>query len=148
PDALPIWGMQPGEVINERLAQPPSRFGHERQSWGWISADDNPPDRFHDVKGRAQYGLVIAIQEDLWRRRVRGMQLRKHAVLSAHIMRRLDLAAEGWAAQHHFPIAEAHQVCQVRMTTGELLNGKGDRKSTRLNSSHGSISYAVFCLKK
>src|SRR5207245_9680795 len=25
---------------------------------------------------------------------------------------------------------------------------KSDRKSTRLNSSHGSISYAVFCLKK
>src|SRR5438309_4288189 len=25
---------------------------------------------------------------------------------------------------------------------------KGDRKSTRLNSSHSSISYAVFCLKK
>src|SRR5438128_8531121 len=25
---------------------------------------------------------------------------------------------------------------------------KLDRKSTRLNSSHGSISYAVFCLKK
>src|SRR6266481_8109787 len=26
--------------------------------------------------------------------------------------------------------------------------GQGDRKSTRLNSSHSSISYAVFCLKK
>src|SRR5687768_18260341 len=26
--------------------------------------------------------------------------------------------------------------------------GSGDRKSTRLNSSHGYISYAVFCLKK
>src|SRR3989449_6059096 len=26
--------------------------------------------------------------------------------------------------------------------------GKQDRKSTRLNSSHGYISYAVFCLKK
>src|SRR5689334_23783916 len=25
---------------------------------------------------------------------------------------------------------------------------EGDRKSTRLNSSHSSISYAVFCLKK
>src|SRR5438128_5659202 len=25
---------------------------------------------------------------------------------------------------------------------------ESDRKSTRLNSSHGSISYAVFCLKK
>src|SRR3989449_3781834 len=30
-----------------------------------------------------------------------------------------------------------------------LLEGsRGDRKSTRLNSSHGYISYAVFCLKK
>src|SRR5699024_12047006 len=28
------------------------------------------------------------------------------------------------------------------------LSGGGDRKSTRLNSSHVSISYAVFCLKK
>src|SRR5207245_10229464 len=32
-----------------------------------------------------------------------------------------------------------NQVGQRRLT---------DRKSTRLNSSHGSISYAVFCLKK
>src|SRR2546429_2285892 len=29
-----------------------------------------------------------------------------------------------------------------------LLVFGGDRKSTRLNSSHGYISYAVFCLKK
>src|SRR5256884_1825936 len=28
------------------------------------------------------------------------------------------------------------------------LGWRGDRKSTRLNSSHGYISYAVFCLKK
>src|SRR5436305_4140689 len=28
------------------------------------------------------------------------------------------------------------------------LRGAGDRKSTRLNSSHVRISYAVFCLKK
>src|SRR5689334_23589640 len=29
-----------------------------------------------------------------------------------------------------------------------LHHGSQDRKSTRLNSSHSSISYAVFCLKK
>src|SRR3712207_8250646 len=29
-----------------------------------------------------------------------------------------------------------------------LSHGDGDRKSTRLNSSHANISYAVFCLKK
>src|SRR2546427_2400000 len=28
------------------------------------------------------------------------------------------------------------------------INSKLDRKSTRLNSSHSQISYAVFCLKK
>src|SRR5687768_17932150 len=32
---------------------------------------------------------------------------------------------------------------------GQVVTGQGrDRKSTRLNSSHGYISYAVFCLKK
>src|SRR2546429_4515623 len=30
----------------------------------------------------------------------------------------------------------------------QLLRTRQDRKSTRLNSSHGYISYAVFCLKK
>src|SRR5207245_4590302 len=30
----------------------------------------------------------------------------------------------------------------------DQLRCRQDRKSTRLNSSHGSISYAVFCLKK
>src|SRR5207245_6234249 len=30
----------------------------------------------------------------------------------------------------------------------KMMDPKTDRKSTRLNSSHGSISYAVFCLKK
>src|SRR3712207_7160010 len=31
---------------------------------------------------------------------------------------------------------------------GEGTEGGADRKSTRLNSSHANISYAVFCLKK
>src|SRR5690625_2638503 len=36
----------------------------------------------------------------------------------------------------------------VHTETGEQLFHYGDRKSTRLNSSHVAISYAVFCLKK
>src|SRR5687768_17905779 len=36
------------------------------------------------------------------------------------------------------------QIYQLGVVGGEYL----DRKSTRLNSSHGYISYAVFCLKK
>src|SRR3712207_7276920 len=37
----------------------------------------------------------------------------------------------------HMPVVEDHGEARVR-----------DRKSTRLNSSHANISYAVFCLKK
>src|SRR2546430_7330785 len=36
----------------------------------------------------------------------------------------------------------------VRDAARELIEGRGDRKSTRLNSSHSQISYADFCLKK
>src|SRR5439155_12388201 len=36
----------------------------------------------------------------------------------------------------------------VAMREGMALRPVGDRKSTRLNSSHVAISYAVFCLKK
>src|SRR2546422_3896656 len=36
----------------------------------------------------------------------------------------------------------------ARFSLTRLAMLKRDRKSTRLNSSHGYISYAVFCLKK
>src|SRR2546430_13624270 len=41
-------------------------------------------------------------------------------------------------------------LCVVGGDTGplHLAVALGDRKSTRLNSSHSQISYAVFCLKK
>src|SRR5690348_17966702 len=50
----------------------------------------------------------------------------------------LDLAIEG-------------EVAQVAQSVASATGGRPvlqDRKSTRLNSSHPSISYAVFCLKK
>src|SRR3712207_6885993 len=44
--------------------------------------------------------------------------------------------------------ANAHALSKrgVQVSTGG--HGQEDRKSTRLNSSHANISYAVFCLKK
>src|SRR3712207_8927539 len=45
------------------------------------------------------------------------------------------------------PERTARAVCA--RTMGKVrLDEAGDRKSTRLNSSHANISYAVFCLKK
>src|SRR2546422_8103823 len=46
---------------------------------------------------------------------------------------------------------DAEQLLQYAVDKALLADQhpvEGDRKSTRLNSSHGYISYAVFCLKK
>src|SRR3712207_7056471 len=43
--------------------------------------------------------------------------------------------------------AEPHQRAERRQEN-ERVEREIDRKSTRLNSSHANISYAVFCLKK
>src|SRR3712207_8433517 len=51
-----------------------------------------------------------------------------------------------------FPVGlDAEQDRRAALAEGALLGpdpAHGDRKSTRLNSSHANISYAVFCLKK
>src|SRR5438874_8361977 len=49
------------------------------------------------------------------------------------------------------PLDTGHLVGQVvgrHQPRGRLHHHVGDRKSTRLNSSHVEISYAVFCLTK
>src|SRR5256885_12256217 len=56
------------------------------------------------------------------------------------------------ARRRHHPaddgVCAAGQALSARPTKGEAASRRGDRKSTRLNSSHLVISYAVFCLKK
>src|SRR3712207_9014683 len=44
--------------------------------------------------------------------------------------------------------ARPDDVTGAHHAAAEARVGVGDRKSTRLNSSHANISYAVFCLKK
>src|SRR5256884_4630325 len=60
-------------------------------------------------------------------------------------------------AQHHDPMVRGTHPGPEAAAHGRHHGGDGedrqdharpDRKSTRLNSSHGYISYAVFCLKK
>src|SRR3712207_7787433 len=65
-------------------------------------------------------------------------QVRRHAVdrLREVLPRALDALDLGLAA-------EAALRAHLARDAGDL-----DRKSTRLNSSHANISYAVFCLKK
>src|SRR5256885_5050134 len=60
-------------------------------------------------------------------------------------------SAEAWKAQRGAleAVARLNRAgWHVVVATNQPGLGRGDRKSTRLNSSHLVISYAVFCLKK
>src|SRR5690242_21341940 len=63
-----------------------------------------------------------------------------------------NFAANGWAGESTFSLTSIGGIiAAIPFAIWFFLAIEGaaiDRKSTRLNSSHMSISYAVFCLKK
>src|SRR5258707_11723323 len=68
-------------------------------------------------------------------------------ISGAHGARRAREGAHGGVSAAQHPSAE--RAVTRRAREWALPPGAGrDRKSTRLNSSHANISYAVFCLKK
>src|SRR2546430_2423061 len=56
----------------------------------------------------------------------------------------LSGAVDDWRARYGLPPAKRIRLLAVPLWRAAAL----DRKSTRLNSSHSQISYAVFCLEK
>src|SRR5256885_13268008 len=68
--------------------------------------------------------------------------------LSLHDALRSRLVVESGARPGLTLAAVSVVIHAYALTFGGLLLLGGDRKSTRLNSSHLVISYAVFCLKK
>src|SRR5437879_6444032 len=55
---------------------------------------------------------------------------------------------QGWSARHEKQYRELDNEERASGAFLDQLRAEEDRKSTRLNSSHRCISYAVFCLKK
>src|SRR5258708_22152170 len=71
----------------------------------------------------------------------------RSAALSAHTLLSAKQAAE--QAEREAAAARGRLAVAIEMMPeGFVLFDAEDRKSTRLNSSHQIISYAVFCLKK
>src|SRR5689334_24618710 len=75
---------------------------------------------------------------------------------SGKLVSQRQLLQEVWGPEYHDEAAylRVHMANVRRKLEPEpgrpryFFTEPGDRKSTRLNSSHSSISYAVFCLKK
>src|SRR3712207_819620 len=83
--------------------------------------------------------------------RIFGLALgRDRTEIEAGLHAQFDAGFEGMRLNLE-RIAEAPYVLDViaeRKGIPLVVSNQGDRKSTRLNSSHANISYAVFCLKK
>src|SRR5688572_31876637 len=76
---------------------------------------------------------------------------RSQVIASADLVADLEIRFVDWIVRYPLFQWERHAVDASRKRRQTLLVGIArdqDRKSTRLNSSHSQISYAVFCLKK
>src|SRR2546430_200211 len=74
-----------------------------------------------------------------------GLPALSHACASIRLLPDTSVAL---AVQSTSPVAVYHPSPETRTFTTRRPLPPEDRKSTRLNSSHSQISYAVFCLKK
>src|SRR3989449_4528554 len=105
------------------------------------------------LKTRKQFGVPIGSFQALQHRMVDMVisyeQARSMACLACARVDSAANAAERSRAVSAAKIKIADSARHIGQEAVQLHGGMGiDRKSTRLNSSHGYISYAVFCLKK
>src|SRR3712207_8159619 len=78
-------------------------------------------------------------------RRIALEVIRHHRLLELFLAEVLDMP---WARVHKEAEVLEHVLSEELEGVIAAKLGHPDRKSTRLNSSHANISYAVFCLKK
>src|SRR5699024_11593359 len=78
---------------------------------------------------------------------LRAVSSKRRAALQIHPIQQVLCGLCPQDQSHHAPGTQARRDHAGGLGGPDGSSG-GDRKSTRLNSSHVSISYAVFCLKK
>src|SRR5437867_2862562 len=116
-------------------------------SRGWSSADSSSPRATRAAFAAGWATGSIGAGKPSWGRR-RGACSRPRSARSRdgeRVHRRADGAGERQRRRDEQKLVDTRRGAVL----AELVEGEDlDRKSTRLNSSHRTISYAVFCLKK
>src|SRR2546422_3731868 len=132
----------------------------------WLMALMLPPgaDAVTAITGmmRSQSGQPLPGLVLLEKGEIHNNRWDRGALVDASGRFRIELAEGGQYGLHAYSSGYIYKPNAVRVETGATLEVEVvlvpeptrandpviDRKSTRLNSSHGYISYAVFCLKK
>src|SRR5256885_3798036 len=99
---------------------------------------------FNDTATTEIYTLSLHDALPIWPQRPlrRACRIRQEIHRGEGVARRPRAVPERLRGREPEPSPAAHRARRPRLDDGR------DRKSTRLNSSHLVISYAVFCLKK
>src|SRR5690625_4616585 len=107
--------------------------------------------------GRGLLHTYIWSRFFLWERSFRNSHMLvgiiNHPGLALHVLNMIRLLISWliWLRRRSVMVIRLHHLVfipHIPWMPSHMLLGLQDRKSTRLNSSHVSISYAVFCLKK
>src|SRR2546429_5961393 len=115
------------------------------------------PGTVRNVSDTARWAAYFRAQETarpdaLFRDRFAERLCGQHGVDIANTLPDGNKHAWAWVTRtylfDHFIKQELQQGTDLVLNLAAGLDARPDRKSTRLNSSHGYISYAVFCLKK
>src|SRR3712207_2534527 len=107
-------------------------------TWGWVNAASTPANSA-DPSSASDAG---ALRTESTTSSTRGSRFT--GLIQNSWSKSASSVLVGTASRTSGPVIQP----RTRKTTSAIAKAGTDRKSTRLNSSHANISYAVFCLKK
>src|SRR5690625_6133284 len=139
-----VWSEKDADAELERAEQLFADGSYRRAALAWEQAALTRPldaDRLYILAAEAWLQGMNPEQAE------KALSQIDPAVLDGHDLTRLDLAQAELAMLHEDFANAGWLLASVSDHLPRDL-GSRDRKSTRLNSSHVAISYAVFCLKK
>src|SRR5438874_10493063 len=118
----------------------------------WVQADACEPFELQDIGLETCDVMVAATGDDEDNLVVSLLAKQEYAI--PRVLARVNHPKNHWLFNESWGVDAAVSpphlltaLVEEAVSVGDLVR-RGDRKSTRLNSSHVEISYAVFCLKK
>src|SRR3712207_2665062 len=134
--AAAVAAVAAGTLLNQRQTEAAQQAADLERFYAGIKSDTQVEHEFGGMKA----GILTP-------EKFRAQQHAERTVDEATQRDLLDVVF-GIDVSHWQGELDWHRIWQEEFRFCGIKATEGDRKSTRLNSSHANISYAVFCLKK